>query len=120
MDDKGKTLAVQVEDEDDDFVTSQDEIQWLDQIDKRESNCCRFKLGASDNWMNLFLYRCVFVHAGSFTQFVLQYVPACVNVFGCVCVSMCVFSAADDSRHAVLSAGRKRGGGGVCYFTRLP
>lgn len=30
-----------------------------------------------------------------------------------------VFRASGDSLHAMLSAGRKHGGGSVCYFTRL-
>ena len=43
----------------------------------------------------------------------------CVCLGPCVCVPMCVFSAADDSRHAVLSAGRKRGEGGCLLFQQV-
>lgn len=93
------------------------------QVDKSKSNCHRFKLGVNDNYVNLLftgVFLCMRVHSFIFLQ---DFGPVVrVSAFGCVCVCVfqCVCSPADDSRRAVLSAGRKRGGGGVCYFTRLP
>lgn len=47
------------------------------------------------------------------------YLRVCVCLWPCVCVPMCVFFAADDSRHTVLSAGRKRGEGGCLLFQQV-
>lgn len=110
------------------------ERKWIlyfspfDQTNKNESKGCRFKLNTLlqhfEIWFN---YRhvsvCVFVYADSFRvlRFLHDSVPVCtVCVCLQLCVSMCVFSATDDSRRAVLSAGRKWRGGSVYYFIRLP